>query len=1054
MGLVVFKCFMTETNNRKRKYNARIAVIALAGFFLVPRSHAYEYKTHGKAATETAEFIRGADKGRFYAELYDPAYIQQMSQGAEDEDFGNVDENNRAFRHFYDPDQTGLDKGLKFQDYFSVWYYADLAKRLGKIAERDYNYENVLVTRPASGYYDNALEWARNGAESADRLNWEGAIEAYDYTGSSKEEAYLRLGHVLHLLQDMAEPDHIYCLAHPGSSYSTTRDGVLYYGYEGLVESRIDHLNFPGKSVQKHKALDDYFNEMARQSKEAVTGNFVVPLGLEYVNFSFSVAPGLKAVNYRDVPLLPHIDSRDAGECAKYIDLAVKLLSKATGLNAGLMEHFYDIVNPPPYVRRVSIAQDTFADGEPGEYESELEDIVKKDTAGIERAVRRRPNTDTAADEPFMKGEEATILIEFGPEGKVIDPATVKVIIADKEIKGAMTDVLTWEGSFIPELPQGTGINQQDILITCRDAQQHYPRLTLPPKGYELDASPESPARIASVTEPYEWKDYHPAPDGRHRITVYDAEETGRGRSVYSRRLNDGEFTTLYVIFDQYQGNKKRYGFEDACHNNVIPMQYDDAQGFAEELAGVKVNGKWGFIDTEGNMVIAPRYDNWPGPFSEGLARVTLLDEETGAMAQRFIDKTGKVVIDLYARELEAGGDFHEGLAPFKSIARNSSPLYGYLDKQGNVAIKPAFKAAQDFSEGLAPVILHDGNKFGFINRRGKVIIQPQFDQVVAPFAERKALVRLKGAKSGRSLNCQSLSRTGVSQATCAQGDLRFINRKGRILEGVWFEVKPGDEFFNSRALVTIEGKYGFINEKGHLVIDARFDNARPFSEGLAEVETGGKWGFIDAAGEFIMKPEFGLTGSFKNGIAKVGTPGQIPAVRYIDATGRAVNITEDAASLEYREGLAARVAEGPYKIGYVDKHRNFVIAGKFEYGRPFFEGLAHVAERIGDRELVGYIDKKGSYVIKPRFGRIIAGKFEDGIDFSEGLVAVALPDTDCRGYIDKRGNWAIKPQFDLAGPFIEGTAYVRSHNGYGCIDKTGKVIRQRWWKVYGKKEL
>jgi len=34
----------------------------------------------------------------------------------------------------------------------------------------------------------------------------------------------------------------------------------------------------------------------------------------------------------------------------------------------------------------------------------------------------------------------------------------------------------------------------------------------------------------------------------------------------------------------------------------VIPAVYDDAGSFSEGLAQVKINGKYGFIDTKGNI--------------------------------------------------------------------------------------------------------------------------------------------------------------------------------------------------------------------------------------------------------------------------------------------------------------------------------------------------------------------------------------------------------------------------------------------------------------------
>ena len=81
------------------------------------------------------------------------------------------------------------------------------------------------------------------------------------------------------------------------------------------------------------------------------------------------------------------------------------------------------------------------------------------------------------------------------------------------------------------------------------------------------------------------------------------------------------------------------------------------------------MNGKWGFIDTSGRMVIQPQFSvplkSVPG-FSEGLAAVYVQTDKVG-----YIDKTGKWVIQPKYADGHAFGD----------------PLYGfaYVDLVGGV---------------------------------------------------------------------------------------------------------------------------------------------------------------------------------------------------------------------------------------------------------------------------------------------------------------------------------------------------------------------------------
>ena len=60
-----------------------------------------------------------------------------------------------------------------------------------------------------------------------------------------------------------------------------------------------------------------------------------------------------------------------------------------------------------------------------------------------------------------------------------------------------------------------------------------------------------------------------------------------------------------------------------------------------------------------------------------------------------------------------------------------------------------------------------------------------------------------------------------------------------------------------------IDGKWGYINQRGEVVIKPQFGDVGDFSEGLAVVQIGDKWGYINQAGEIVIKPQFGDAGSF-----------------------------------------------------------------------------------------------------------------------------------------------------------------------------------------------
>ncbi|MFH1515247.1 MAG: WG repeat-containing protein, partial [bacterium] len=104
----------------------------------------------------------------------------------------------------------------------------------------------------------------------------------------------------------------------------------------------------------------------------------------------------------------------------------------------------------------------------------------------------------------------------------------------------------------------------------------------------------------------------------------------------------------------------------------------------------------------------------------------------------------------------------------------------------------------------------------------------------------------------------------------------------------------PANENNNNLFYVCVDGKYGFIDKTGKIVINPQFDETWHFSEDLAPVIIGdiesGKWGFIDKTGKFVINPQFDWARDFLDGLAwaRIGGEGFLGTGKWgvIDKTG------------------------------------------------------------------------------------------------------------------------------------------------------------------------
>lgn len=302
--------------------------------------------------------------------------------------------------------------------------------------------------------------------------------------------------------------------------------------------------------------------------------------------------------------------------------------------------------------------------------------------------------------------------------------------------------------------------------------------------------------------------------------------------------------------------------------------------------------------------------------------------------------------------------DFSEGLARVEA----DDGLKGYIDATGNIAIPCKWKRAGDFSEAFAPVKNEKGECF-FIDKLGNVVI------------------------------------------ACGLGaDL--------------FDFCAG--FHEGLAKVQINGKWGFLDKSGKVVIPCKWKYVSAFEDGLASVRDDyDKFGCINKEGELIIPCIYEEEMVFYEGLAYISRYWREGASYFIDKTGKKVLETFYVTYSGFKEGLASME-----DVGFMDKTGEIVIEDKWSpEPMGFSEGLAPTEE--------GYIDHSGKVVIK--------NLWDDYREFREGL-AVVSRDKRC-GYIDHNGCEVVPCMWDSAGAFSGGLAYVRlAEMGY-FINKQGKVL-------------
>lgn len=234
---------------------------------------------------------------------------QWIIQGSIDEDAAP-----RWLNHFYDPVfDRGLDTPMPFVNGYSAKNWGLYSKyQLAKLGQT--GTAGVMI----AGQSDpSSLPFV---------FSYEAGLERY--AKSKEKDAYLTLGHILHLIEDLTVPEHTRNDAHPGGNLSSRYENWTKENSAGLTQNLGKRLFVKGNKPVIYSDLESYFNNLA-----AYTNNhFFSP---RTINSEIYLKP---KIVYEDGTFAYGVDER-----GEYFDLAyIKLKDFITQKSIYSLEDEHD----------------------------------------------------------------------------------------------------------------------------------------------------------------------------------------------------------------------------------------------------------------------------------------------------------------------------------------------------------------------------------------------------------------------------------------------------------------------------------------------------------------------------------------------------------------------------------------------------------------------------------------------------------------------------------------------------------------------------------------
>lgn len=295
-----------------------------------------------------------------------------------------------------------------------------------------------------------------------------------------------------------------------------------------------------------------------------------------------------------------------------------------------------------------------------------------------------------------------------------------------------------------------------------------------------------------------------------------------------------------------------KYGFIDAMGREVIPLVYDDAGCWGNNLVPVNI-GKY-VPDADPVVLVAPSNVNPKDSVkrNEQYKTVDIKKEDKGKWG--YCDTSGVLVIPV---QFSNTTFFNEGVAGVEINGK-----WGFINTSGKIVVQPVYDKIGHFSQGLAVVAKND--LYGYINLKGEEVIKLQY-------------VNAKAFENGFALVWDKYTSKKYNKNSIG----RIINLKGELVTDAKYDID--DTFSNGLFSFWLpEGELllGLMNTKGQMITPPIYNEISSFNNGLARVmvykedkivkEFYPNYGYVNTTGKEVVKLGLAKATEFYDGMAVV----------------------------------------------------------------------------------------------------------------------------------------------------------------------------------------
>ena len=295
-----------------------------------------------------------------------------------------------------------------------------------------------------------------------------------------------------------------------------------------------------------------------------------------------------------------------------------------------------------------------------------------------------------------------------------------------------------------------------------------------------------------------------------------------------------------------------KVGLVDNSGKNVIDIKYKQIKKLQDDYKNgyiiVDENGKYGTVDCANNIMLNPNYDEIKSVYENGMYVVK------GSKGYNVIDKSGNIITKKEYQDIkEIKND---------QIIVKENNKYGVIKTTGEQIIACSYDDIKFVTNDS--YIINTNNLCGIINSNNESILENKY--IYIDYIKDADIIDVSedGINSNILNNKFETKLTGIiSEINTEKGYIKIRVNDEYKYYNFKFEEKTNKEVFpnNTIFLDKKDGKYGFVDKDGKIIVDYIYDDATEQNTyGYASVNKDGKWGSIDKNGNVVAQIENDLS--------------------------------------------------------------------------------------------------------------------------------------------------------------------------------------------------